>query len=55
MTRKQRKQRGQTAPAMDNRKVTRERYLLSELAKVGWQINPVGPYQFFIQRRAGAA
>ena len=51
MTRKQRKQRGQISPKRGKHNSTREQYLLRELQRIGWQVNAVGPYQFFISRK----
>ena len=53
MTNKQRQQRPMVAPRKSaKQQAIREAYLLQELQKIGYTIQPTGPYQYFIRRAA---
>lgn len=51
MTKAQAQQRRMATPKRTAAQVAqRERYLLTELARIGWRVTPTGPYQLFLQK-----
>lgn len=52
MTKKQyqNRQQGQPRPTPEQKRANYERHLLAELTRIGWKVEPKGPYQLYLAK-----